>query len=73
MLAPSLLSLTLGSQVRGKCRGETMQEWSRVKAGSREVSVQGLEGSGAGRGGEFKLSKSLVGVSEVMKVGSEAQ
>lgn len=49
MLAPSLLSLTLGSQVRGKCRGETMQEWSRVKAGSREVSVQGLEGSGAGR------------------------
>ena len=31
------------------------------------------EGSGAGRGGEFKLSKSLVGVSEVMKVGSEAQ
>jgi hypothetical protein len=31
------------------------------------------EGSGAGRGGEFKLSKSLVGVSEVMQVGSEAQ
>ena len=31
------------------------------------------EGRGAGRGGEFKLSKSLVGVSEVMKVGSEAQ
>lgn len=34
MLALSLLSLTLGSQVRGKCRGETTQEWRRVKVGS---------------------------------------
>lgn len=45
-MAPSLLSLTPGSQVRGKRRGETPQEWSRVKAGSgqwREVSVRGLE------------------------------
>ena len=31
------------------------------------------ERSGAGMGGEFKLSKSLVGVSEVTNVGSEAQ
>lgn len=45
-MAPSLLSLTLGSQVRGRCRGETTQEWGRVRAGSgqeREVSVQGPE------------------------------